>query len=250
MDISDIKISAETIKFNNAVKYNNGYYINIYDNSFENIIIQTPKLKICYSCVPSKNSGIKNRSYYYSVLLNDELTTFIQEFEELSIIHLKKIKSSLGISKFTFNSCIHINETTENAAMKIKLITDKDANILTLINMNTREVIDFSNIKTDYQSIQFIEFSGLSITNDGSVYPILVAHQIVIFPIYKIYKKKLLIDILALKDDNGITEVRSDLGIPNRKSKQHPPQQQNNGKTVFKLDPNMLQNMKAKLKNI
>jgi hypothetical protein len=270
------------IKFKKPVKYSNGYYIGITDIINEGIIIESPKLKICYSCNTRALSGTNNRKtssnnyYNYSVTVPEDFANFLSQFEDVCITHLKKIKHMLILNStnsppnFVFNSAVIPNEESD-PIFKIKLITDKDGNIITMISMNNGTPGDIAYLKTDNSVVQYIECSGISITNEGQVYPIWIAHQIVIIPYSKIYKKKMLLDVLREKHPDlysctpaptriaGIgTGMSPGIGTgityenPMRRIKQDtednkimniPPRN-----AFISLDPNMLQNMKSKLK--
>lgn len=254
MNYQDLDLTM--IKFKKPIKFNNGYYIAIHDASAEGIIIQTPIMRICYGC-NTRNPGVITNTfkkyYNYSVTATEEFTNFIEKFEENCISHLKKIKHSIVLpsheANFTFNSSINLLEDSD-PIFKIKLITDKEGNILTLLNLNTGEEIDISYIKPDNNIIQYIECSGISISNDGQVYPIWTAHQLVVIPISKIYKKKLLLDVL-----NKTHPEHYSCSINNRNvSHKEPPKVVNivskpAPKPKIMLDSSMLQNMKSKLKS-
>jgi|688.fasta_scaffold269304_1 hypothetical protein len=260
MNYTDVDFT--TIKFKKPVKYANGHYIALN----EGLIIETPKLKICYSCnrISQPGTNRKNGQYNYSVSIPEDLefATFIEKFEEVCIAHLKLIKNvimQLSTSQqqqpqqinFTFNSALIASDDADPAfKFKLRVITDKDGSIMTLMTLNTGAKADITHLKLDNNTVQYIECSGISITNDGQVYPIWIAHQIVIIPFSKIYKKKMLIDILREKDPDDYPIINEPIIQKKNVIVQSVnPVVSNVPINKLALDPNMLQNMKSKLKS-
>ena len=193
-----------------------------------------------------------------------DFAKFIEQFEEVCIQHLKQIKHTIILSSspstnFTFNSATSASDDVD-PVFKIKLITDKDGNIMTLLNLHNGVPADISYLKIDNSVVQYIECSGISITNEGQVYPIWIAHQIVIIPFSKIYKKKLLLDVLhemhpesyvIIPKENIITPKNI---IPENRVRAIKDTNANaTGNAISKgikltIDPNMLQKMRSKLK--
>ena len=237
------------VKYKKIIKYTNGYYIN-FTNA---IIIQPPQMKIGMSCKKSEHGN----NYLYTVIISEELETFkafIELLEDNIIHHIKTIKKSLLIDELTFNSALYSPEDSELDYFKIKLIVNKTGQILTLINNNLREMVSFDQIKSDNHLDQYIELSGISITNAGQIYPIWTAHQIVITPILKLYTKKLLLDELYPKSIERSFHPREVTLDPIIKSHgtgiSKPTVSTEAVKNVLKLNPSMLMNMKANLKTI
>ena len=262
IDISKIKL---TIKKN--LNKNISNYINILYDENSKLIIKTPKLKIGYSAKKFESASKINYSYSLNITDNIEFINFIEKIEShiLKNIYILKKNNLLNYkSTMNFNSVLYNPVNSEDIYFNIKLLTDKTNNIITLINFINRDIGTYNNLLLDNLTDQYIEFSGITITNEGNIYSSWYAHQIVISKKEKVFIQKSLLDELICNNSNNNSNHYSNNNSNNDSNSNYKQIEKNisskpivhnhnqnintNKNIPFKIDTNMLLQMKSKLK--
>lgn len=242
-----------------TTNYNKNFIKISYESVDNKLIIKTPKFKIGHSAKKFETSKRVNYAYSLNIENDTEFSKFIYDCEKqiLNQINILKEKNELNILDFEYKSSLYKSYNNE-LFFKIKLLTDKNNEIITQINNINRKVETIDSINTNFYSNQYIELSCIYITMSGEIYSLWYAHQIVLSPIDKIYNLKSLIDELAENEPIVPTYRKMPLSVE-PPSLDIPPQAQIHSKPqaqkppvpkmpVLKLDPNMLTAMRAKLK--
>ena len=259
MDYKDCDI--KKIKFKKTTKFNeNTFFIGTYyetDTTKDKVIFKTPRLMIGFSC--KKFDQYSKCSYSYALDLNDddEFVKYIQSIDSLIIDYIKKIKSSLKLDELIYNSSLINNnepiddEGSENESffLKLKLITDKKNEVMTLIHFNNRKAANYNDLLSGMYSTQYIELSGITI-RDNNIYVNFLVHQVVIIPAEKVFLKKSLLDEVSpvVYNFNPIERLE-----PTYYKKPESSENKKNdpiiiARPMLTLDPSLLLSMKSKLK--
>jgi len=264
VEIDKIKLYITSNKLNNSL----ATYIKIgYDINKTKFIIQTPKLKVGYSAKKFESNGRYNYCYSLNLEDNDDFINFLLDCEKYIITKIDEMKQNEIIknkNKMEFFSSLYNPQNSDDIYFKIKLLTDKNNDILTKIHLINRDVSTFESIISGNLLDQYIELDGISITNDGKIYLIWYAHQIVVSPYEKLFIKKLLIDELTQPISSAYMSSAymssaymssaynmssACMSNVNNNIISKPKEQPIIKKPILKLDQDMLLNMKAKLKS-
>jgi len=229
--------------------YMNNFIKISYENPDKKLIIKSPQLKIGYN---AKKFEIDNKiNYTYTVKLqehNNDFIEFINNCEDLIIDKINEYKKQRNNKiKYKYNSSIQEGINNE-LFLKIKLITDKNNNIITKINNINGKVETYETINNNYYINQYIELSNIFITGAGQIYTTWYAHQIVLNPIETVFSDKSLLYELNPNIKTPLAPVfdfvNENAGAVAAKINKPPII----SKPTLQLNPSMLLDMKSKLK--
>jgi len=206
LDFSEIKM--DNIIFRQPIKYENGWFCEVWhkkDRKSSKIIVQTPRMKIKYGA--RQFTTDEKHSYSYCLSFQDEdinddihdFLEFIKNIDKVSATKFSAKRTDWGIelqndNKFRYKSALSRKKPGSPFLMKIKLIQDREGNILTNISSNERNKKQYTDIVFGSYTDQYLEFSGLSVNKLGTIYPVWQAHQVVVSHQERLFLDKLLLD--------------------------------------------------------
>lgn len=179
-------------------------------------IIKTPRLKVKYGAKQWNSQTSSAASWNYCVgLYNYDIDPDIKHFYEAIKEYDKQIITYWTSNKKTWNikhhtkikakyfTALRRRAPDEDPYFNLKLIVDKNGDVLTSINNMNREKLMPTDIGYGKHVDQYISPSCV-LFNDTGIYPFWQAHQIVVSHIERVFLESCLLDNLMPTMDTSI----------------------------------------------
>lgn len=171
------------------------------DNKLSLPIIKTPRLKVKYT---AKSWDKGSWSYCVNLCNHDidpeilEFYNAIKAFDRYIVDFYTKSRSEWKMSNIRnkYWSAVRKRNKGEDPYFSLKLISDKDGNVLTIINSNKRASLNPKDITYGCYTDQFVSPACIIFNNNG-IHPVWHVHQIVVTPQERIFLDECLLDELC-----------------------------------------------------
>lgn len=246
-------INFDNIIFRKPVAFESGWFSAVwYKNgrNSEKLIIRPPRLRILY--------GAKkfDTSYCYCVSLSDydisddvnDFLEFLKQCDTTTINYFRANRKEWNIDiggRMKYNPALSRKNKDQDFYLKIKLLQNKNQEVITTIFSSDRKRLAVEDIIYGKYADQYLEYCGISISEEGIIYPVWYAHQLVISPYERLFVDKLLLD-----DVSPMLHVAQAVPYVPPVPKVGSGPAQNLPKITAMISADMLQSMKSRLKGV